>query len=79
MLEPKEAAVKARQYFSELTVDVKKHHVALAELERSTDGSQWSVTFTYSEDELFMANRFRVVTIDAATGAFISMKIKNPQ
>ncbi len=80
-IDVKQAVAKAMEYFKELVPN--SMNVALEEVERS--GSDWLITLGYNDKfaNAFVALRgdgrsYKVITIDAETGAAVSMKIRKP-
>jgi hypothetical protein len=82
MLDVKEAARKASEYFAGLYSDQKIPNVQLEEVEISDDGEHWLITLSYPvAPELAALNfnfkrKYKVFTIDAKTGEVKSMKIR---
>ena len=82
MLDVKEAARKASEYFAGLYSDQKIPNVQLEEVEISDDGGYWLITLSYPvATELAALNfnfkrKYKVFTIDAKTGEVKSMKIR---
>jgi len=77
----KEAVAKARNYLADL-MQVPTDHLLLEEVEPSNDDQFWTVTFSYappagsSLQETLRGKVFKTVTIDAVTGDFESLKIR---
>jgi hypothetical protein len=82
MLDVKEAARRASEYFSGLYADQNVHNMQLEEVEISDDGKYWLITLSYPlPPELATLNfnykrKYKVFTIDAVTGEVKSMKIR---
>ena len=82
MLDVKEAARKASEYFAGLYSDQKIPNVQLEEVEISDDGMYWLITLSYPvAPELAALNfnfkrKYKVFTIDSKTGEVKSMKIR---
>jgi hypothetical protein len=82
MLDVKEAAQKASEYFTGLYSDQKIPNVQLEEVEITEDGKYWLITLSYPvPPELAALNfnfkrKYKVFQIDAKTGQVISMKIR---
>lgn len=82
MLDVKEAATRASQYFASLYANQNISNVQLEEVEISDDGKYWLITLSYPvPPELAALNfnfkrKYKVFTIDAQTGEVKSMKIR---
>jgi len=82
MLDVKEAARRASEYFAGLYSDQNIPNVQLEEVEISDDGRHWLITLSYPvAPELAALNfnfkrKYKVFTIDAKTGEVKSMKIR---
>jgi hypothetical protein len=84
MLDVKEAAQRASEYFAGLYSEQKISNVQLEEVEISDDGKYWLITLSYPvfPNELapiqFLGKRkYKQFTIDAETGQVKSMKMRN--
>lgn len=81
MLDVKEAAQKASEYFAALYADQGVSKVQLEEVELSDDGKYWMITLGYPvQGPLFTVppkRQYKVFKIDANTGEVKSMKIRN--
>ena len=85
MLDVKEAAQRASEYFAGLYSDQGVSNVQLEEVELTDDGQYWLITLSYpvvppNQAPLsFMINnrKYKVFKIDAKTGEVKSMKIRN--
>ncbi len=86
MLDVKEAAQRASEYFAGLYADEGVANVQLEEVELTDDGQYWLITLSYpmvppNQSPLFFnvsSNRkYKVFKIDATTGEVKSMKIRN--
>jgi hypothetical protein len=82
MLDVKEAARRASEYFAGLYADQSLSNVQLEEVELSEDGRHWFITLSYPvPPELAALNfnfkrKYKVFKIDAETGQVVSMKIR---
>lgn len=82
MLDVKEAAQKASEYFAGLYQDQGFSNVQLEEVELTDDGKYWLITLSYPvPPELAALNfnfkrKYKVFRIDAKTGEVKSMKIR---
>ena len=82
MLDVKEAAQKAADYFAGLYAEQGIANVQLEEVELTDDDRYWLITLSYPvPPELAKLNfnfkrKYKVFTIDAATGEVKSMKIR---
>jgi hypothetical protein len=85
MLDVKEAAQKASEYFAGLYQDqALTKNVQLEEVEQENHGKYWLITLSYpdpSEPELAGVNlnfrrKYKVFKVDAKTGEVKSMKIR---
>lgn len=82
MLDVKEAAQKASEYFAGLYSDQKLPNVQLEEVELSEDDKYWLITLSYPvPPELAALNfnykrKYKVFKIDRDTGQVLSMKIR---
>ncbi len=86
MLDVREAAHRASEYFARLYADQGVSNVQLEEVELTDDGQYWLITLSYPVvppnqapiNFLFNSNRkYKVFKIDAKTGEVKSMKIRN--
>jgi len=86
MLDVKEAAQRASEYFAGLYAAQGVSNVQLEEVELTDDGQYWLITLSYPmvpPDQaplnfIFSSNRkYKVFKIDAKTGEVKSMKIRN--
>ena len=83
MLDVKEAAQKASEYFATLYTDEGIHSVQLEEVEISDDGKYWLITLSYPMPGQLPTidpnhkRKYKVFKIDAETGQVVSMKIRN--
>lgn len=83
MLDVKEAARRASEYFAGLYSDPRINDVQLEEVEISEDGKYWLITLSYPVPpniaalNLSYKRKYKVFTIDAETGQVKSMKIRN--
>jgi hypothetical protein len=84
MLDVKEAAQRASEYFATLFPADLASKARLEEVELSDDGQYWLITLGYPKDEtpnfLFGTGRpreYKQFKIEAATGKVVSMKIRN--
>jgi hypothetical protein len=79
-LDVKSAVQTARGHLSEV-LQIPEVNLLLEEVERT--GSSWDVTFSYSDPgsaslaNILGTRKYKIVGIDAATGGFISVKIRN--
>jgi hypothetical protein len=83
MLDVKEAAQRASEYFAGLYSDQKINNVQLEEVEISDDGKYWLITLSYPvfpQDivpiQFIGKRKYKLFTIDAETGQVKSMKIR---
>jgi hypothetical protein len=79
MLDVKEAAQRASEYFANLYADRDVSNIQLEEVELSDDGKYWLITLSYPDHAAFLTSfkrKYKVFTIDAATGEVKSMKIR---
>ena len=82
MLDVKEAAQKASEYFAGLYADRGVSDVLLEEVEQADHGKYWLITLSYpvSTDLMTALNlskrQYKVFKIDAKTGEVKSMKIR---
>ena len=81
MLDVKEAAQRAAEYFAGLYAEQGIANVQLEEVELSEDGQNWLITLSYPAPRevgslAFRARKYKVFTIDASTGEVKSMKIR---
>ena len=82
MLDVKEAAQKASEYFAGLYKDQGLSNVQLEEVELTDDGKYWLITLSYPvPPEIAALNfnfkrKYKVFRIDAKTGEVKSMKIR---
>jgi len=83
MLDVKEAARRASEYFAGLYDDTKIDDVQLEEVELSEDGKHWLITLSYPLLAAGMVplnrishRKYKLFTIDAETGEVKSMKIR---
>ena len=78
MLDVKEAAHRASEYFAGLYAGQGVSDVQLEEVELTEDGQYWLITLSYPTNAIFIdANRkYKVFKIDAKTGEVKSMKIR---
>jgi hypothetical protein len=83
MLDVKEAAQRASEYFAGLYSDQKIHNVQLEEVEISDDGKYWLITLSYpvipqdiAPIQFIGKRKYKLFTIDAETGQVKSMKIR---
>jgi hypothetical protein len=85
MLDVREAAKRASEYFAGLYSDQKIDNVQLEEVEISDDEKYWLITLSYPvPPELAALNlnfkrKYKVFTIDANTGEVKSMKIRKTE
>jgi hypothetical protein len=86
MLDVKDAAHRASEYFAGLYADQSVSNVQLEEVELSDDGQYWLITLSYPERPHDVAlvpinfafkRKYKVFKIDAKTGEVKSMKIRN--
>jgi hypothetical protein len=87
MLDVKEAAHRASEYFAGLYADEDVENVQLEEVELTDDGQHWLITLSYpvvpAADRpgmpfsFAMKRKYKVFKIDAKTGEVKSMKIRN--
>lgn len=85
MLDVKEAALRASEYFAGLFADQGVSNVQLEEVELTDDGQYWLITLSYPLIPSSMAlpvnivskRNYKVFKIDAKTGEVKSMKIRN--
>ncbi len=76
MIDVKEAAKKAVEYFQDLNME-KVHDINLEEVEISTDKKQWLVTVGYNKEGMGDTMReYKQFVIDIETGDIVSMKIR---
>jgi len=82
MLDVKEAARRASEYFAGLYPVESNSNVQLEEVELTEDGKYWFITLSYPvPSELAALNfnfkrKYKVFKIDAETGQVVSMKIR---
>lgn len=82
MLDVKEAALRASEYFASLYSPELAANVRLEEVEMSDDGDFWLITLSYPRTGLdaimgSSGNReYKQFKIEAGTGKVISMKIR---
>jgi len=82
MLDVREAAEKASEYFAGLYKDQGLANVQLEEVELTDDGKYWLITLSYPvPPEIAALNfnfkrKYKVFRIDAKTGEVKSMKIR---
>jgi hypothetical protein len=79
MLDVREAAQKASEYFAGLYQEQQPHNVQLEEVEMSEDGNYWLITLSYPQTELDVLSykrKYKIFKIDAKTGEVRSMKIR---
>ena len=83
MLDVKEAAQRASQYFASLYADQGVSNMQLEEVELTDDGQYWLITLSYPGDppnnpflNLPSNRKYKVFRIDAETGEVKSMKIR---
>lgn len=79
MLDVKEAAQRASEYFADLFKGVSDPQ--LEEVELADDGQEWFITLSYpvrSENPFILGSgrQYKVFRIDARTGEVRSMKIR---
>jgi len=87
MLDVKEAAHRASEYFAGLYAGQSVSDVQLEEVELTEDGQFWLITLSYpvipsSERSLMpfalaLQRKYKVFKIDSKTGEVKSMKIRN--
>lgn len=83
MLDVKEAAQRASEYFATLFPQDLASKARLEEVELSEDGEYWLITLGYPVDVtgLFIGQakprEYKQFKIEAATGKVVSMKIRN--
>jgi hypothetical protein len=91
MLDVKEAAHRASEYFAGLYGDQSVSNVQLEEVELTDDGQYWLITLSYPlfpprmalagnpelPINLALKRKYKVFKIDAKTGEVKSMKIRN--
>lgn len=84
MLDVKEAARRASEYFEGLYSDEKIENVQLEEVEISDDGKNWLITLSYpiyphniAPISFIGKRKYKLFTIDAETGEVKSMKMRN--
>ncbi len=86
MLDVKQAAQKASEYFTTLYTGRNTANVQLEEVELTEDGRYWLITLSYPLASLTGLSEFlgkggpreyKVFKIDASTGEVKSMKIRN--
>ena len=86
MLDVKEAAQRASEYFAGLYADQVSSfsNVQLEEVELTDDGQYWLITLSYTppkpKDTLLVVGpkrKYKQFKIDAGTGEVKSMKIRN--
>lgn len=83
MLDVKEAAQRASEYFAGLFSDQNLSNVQLEEVELSDDGQYWLITLSYpvalpeiAPIQLINKRKYKLFKIDAKTGEVKSMKIR---
>ncbi len=84
MIDVKQAAKAAAEYFVDLYPDQEYTHILLEEAEHDENENVWSITLGYSIPnpasvlgvKLPDYRRYKVFKIDAETGKVISMKIR---
>lgn len=72
MINAKEAAKKAKDYFNELTEEPLTS-VILEEVERTE--KSWFITFGYTTNDVLF-KRYKRIQLDSDTGEFVAMKIR---
>lgn len=84
MLDVKEAAQRASEYFATLFPQDLASKARLEEVELSEDGQYWLITLGYPKDDvsgLFFGTatqrEYKQFKIEAGTGKVVSMKIRN--
>jgi len=81
LVQAKEAVAKARNYLADL-MQVPADHLLLEEVEPSSDDQFWTITFSYAPvagsplQEVLRGKTYKTVKIDAVTGEFESLKIR---
>jgi hypothetical protein len=79
MLDVREAAQRAAEYFAVLYQDQNPQAVQLEEVELAEDDSYWFITLSYPQSDFNVLNfkrKYKIFKIDAKTGDVISMKIR---
>ena len=82
MLDVKEAAQRASEYFAGLFADQGVSNVQLEEVELTEDGGYWLITLSYPlipsilPVNIVSKRNYKVFKIDAKTGEVKSMKIR---
>ena len=87
MLDVKEAAQRASEYFAGLYADEGVLNVQLEEVELTDDGQYWLITLSYPmirsgemsgiPINLAFRRKYKVFKIDSRTGEVKSMKMRN--
>ena len=83
MLDVKEAAHRASEYFGTLFPQDLASQARLEEVELSDDGQYWLITLGYPVDNagllfsMAKPREYKQFKIEAATGKVVSMKIRN--
>jgi hypothetical protein len=84
MLDVREAARKASEYFAGLFSNQTIGNVQLEEVEISDDGKNWLITLSYpvipeglAPIQFIGKRKYKLFTVDAETGQVKSMKIRN--
>lgn len=84
MLDVREAAQRASEYFAGLYADQGVSNVQLEEVELTDDGQYWLITLSYPligsnplPLSIVSKRNYKVFKIDAKTGEVKSMKIRN--
>ncbi len=80
MMDVKQAAKLASEYFSGLYADQGVSNVQLEEVELTEDGKYWLITLSYPVQSeagaIFLRRQYKIFKIDTETGEVLSMKIR---
>ena len=88
MIDVKQAVKKAAEQLVVVLTDRPIANVEVEEIERTDDERYWLVTMGYTDNPIDSVissiardgrnRRYKVLKIDAATGEFVSMKMREP-
>ena len=83
MIQVKEAVANAFNFLRDIYGGESLHDIRLEEVEQSEDGKSWRITLSFLRDLSPLATalgkfsrEYKVFSVDAATGAVQSMKIR---
>lgn len=78
MIDAKDAAKIAEEYFITLKAEKNVFSVSTEEVELSKDGKYWLITLGYSDMPVFGSSilNYKIIKINVEDGKVISMKIK---